>query len=490
MRERLASGTCGAVIARLLAAALLGALWWTADTTLGGDLRVGFAEVDITPELQEGRPVWLAGYGHGRAATDVHDPLRARAVVLSDGTRRIALLSLDCIGLQLPQVDRIRAGLDGFDYVLVGSTHDHEAPDVIGIWGRTPLIRGVDDAYLERLIERSIECVRKAAEQLHPAAARFGTAADERLLRDSRLPEVKDGVIRVLRFNAPEATSEQRPLGLVVQWNCHPEALGSRNTSITADFPAATVEWLRAKYDCPVVYFTGAVGGLMAPPRDLYRDAAGELLREGQFEYAWRYGEDVARLADRALDNSRPITLEPLDFATVRLALPVDNPLYRTAKLLGILTRKGIQWTGDAREVSEPLRLPNPAQRMAIETEVACVQLGQLRIAAIPGEIYPELVYGKYQEPVEPNVDFPDAPLEPSVAQLLGDEWMLFGLANDEVGYILPKRQWDLEPPYAYGRVQSQYGEINSCGPDAGPLIMEALRDTVKKLSPRPRAGE
>lgn len=444
-------------------------------------VRVGFAERDITPELREGRQVWLAGYGHGRAATAVHDPLMARTVVLADGQHKIALVSIDCVGLQLPEVDAIRSQLPDFDYVLVSSTHDHEAPDVIGIWGRTPLSRGVDDQYLERLIQRTVDSVRAAEQQLTAARADFGYAEDESLVRDSRLPEVKDGVLRALRFTSPDG---QRPLGLLVQWNSHPEAMGSRNTQITADFPWATVAWLQEKYRCPVVYMTGTVGGLMAPPRDRIRSAAGELLKEGDFEYTRQYGEEVARLADAALADARPIELTPLGSASVRLALPVENPLYRTARTLGVLTRKGVVWTGDAGDLSQPLRLDNPAQKMAIETEVACLRLGALHIAAIPGEIYPELVYGRYQEPAEPNVDYPDAPLEPSVSQILpGDSWMLLGLANDEVGYILPKRQWDLEPPYAYGRTQPQYGEVNSCGPETGPLLMAALQQAVRKLS-------
>ena len=29
---------------------------------------------------------------------------------------------------------------------------------------------------------------------------------------------------------------------------------------------------------------------------------------------------------------------------------------------------------------------------------------------------------------------------------------MLIGLANDEIGYIIPKRQWDVKKPFCYGR--------------------------------------
>jgi len=47
--------------------------------------------------------------------------------------------------------------------------------------------------------------------------------------------------------------------------------------------------------------------------------------------------------------------------------------------------------------------------------------LGELSLAAIPGELYPELVYGKFQEPADVGADFPDAEREPSVVGILGN---------------------------------------------------------------------
>ena len=57
---------------------------------------------------------------------------------------------------------------------------------------------------------------------------------------------------------------------------------------------------------------------------------------------------------------------------------------------------------------------------------------------------------------------------------------MIVGLANDEVGYIIPKRQWDEKPPFCYGRKKAQYGEGNSLGPDTAPILCEAFRELTK----------
>src|SRR5262245_864704 len=94
-------------------------------------LRAGFAEADITPAVGGDHTVYMAGFGQNRKATGVHDPLKARAVVLEHDNRRVALVSLDVIGFFHPNVLRVREQLPGFTYLLVTSTHNHEGPDTL-----------------------------------------------------------------------------------------------------------------------------------------------------------------------------------------------------------------------------------------------------------------------------------------------------------------------------------------------------------------------
>ena len=67
--------------ARLMAAAVL----CLPTLTAAEELQVGFAHIDITPAISDQQPVWIAGYGTGRQATGVHDPLLARCVALRCG---------------------------------------------------------------------------------------------------------------------------------------------------------------------------------------------------------------------------------------------------------------------------------------------------------------------------------------------------------------------------------------------------------------------
>ena len=58
---------------------------------------------------------------------------------------------------------------------------------------------------------------------------------------------------------------------------------------------------------------------------------------------------------------------------------------------------------------------------------------------------------------------------------------MIVGLGNDEIGYIIPKRQWDVKPPFCYGLKKAQYGEKNSVGPDAAAIICATFKDLVEQ---------
>ncbi|MFM9032616.1 MAG: hypothetical protein ACKOTF_18455 [Opitutaceae bacterium] len=60
------------------------------------------------------------------------------------------------------------------------------------------------------------------------------------------------------------------------------------------------------------------------------------------------------------------------------------------------------------------------------------------------------------------------------IRRRLGPE---LGLANDEVGYIIPRSEWDRMPPYLYDSAKSVYGEVNSLGPETAPRLHAAWRD-------------
>ena len=125
-----------------------------------------------------------------------------------------------------------------------------------------------------------------------------------------------------------------------------------------------------------------------------------------------------------------------------------------------------------------------------IQTEAAVIDLGEIQIATVPGELYPELALtgpgGEtyYQDPQDSGADFQDEPCAPVLHAGMRDTpyRIVLGLANDEVGYIVPKCQWDTSPPYAYDRDGPQYGEEVSIGPEMAPRLNRILAEQIEAL--------
>jgi len=147
----------------------------------------------------------------------------------------------------------------------------------------------------------------------------------------------------------------------------------------------------------------------------------------------------------------------PLGIEARTIELKLANKGYYLAGFLGLIDRGHVKWG-------------------TLRSEVALVTLGEASIACVPGEIYPEIVNGGIENP--PGADFQIEPLEvPPLRELMpGKVKFVFGLANDEIGYLVPKSQWDEKPPYQYGLKGRPYGEINSVGPDAAATIHRALK--------------
>ena len=143
--------------------------------------------------------------------------------------------------------------------------------------------------------------------------------------------------------------------------------------------------------------------------------------------------------------------------------LPLANTMFRLASGLGVLDFGMTGW-------------------FKTRSEVAAVKLGPVTFLAMPGEMYPEIVNGGIEAPE--GQDFKISPVEsPSLRELMpGDYKFVIGLANDEIGYIIPKSQWDIEPPFAYGKKSDQYGEENSLGPETAPLLYKEYKKILSEL--------
>jgi len=291
---------------------------------------------------------------------------------------------------------------------------------------------------------------------------------------DSRDPQVFDATMRLMVFAAPDG----KTIGSIVNWADHPETPWADNTEITADFPG----YLRDALESGVtvgdrqpeaglggihVYVNGAIGGLMTtnPATTVVDPYTGQSLAAPSHDKARALGRRLAQAALAAVRGGAGVPqAEPrLAYAARTIELKIDNPLFRLAAALGLFGR------GQPR-------------LNTIRSEVAVVTFGDASVTCVPGELYPEIANGGIVHP--PGADIDIAPVEvPSLRELMpGRVKFLIGLANDEVGYIIPKSEWDNEAPWLYGSAERHYGEINSLGPETAPQIHAALKALAADL--------
>lgn len=427
---------------------------------------------------------WMAGFQNGRAATDVHDDLMTVAAVFDDGENRIGIVTADVVGLMATFVRSVRTAIPPeleLDYVLVHATHNHEGPDTQGLWGAADFESGVNDVYMARLRAEMVGALADAVSALEPARLSMATinGYDEMLgTMDTRKPLILDPGIRVLMLKRPDAGSgDESVIGTLVNYGMHVELAWDKNLSFTADLAGYLRRGLSfgLSYDGEIVrpgiggttmWLTGNIGGLMTVlPGEAVTDPwTQERITDSGHAKARAFGYGVASAVLDTLLKPDGFYEDPapsLQVVARSVDLPLANYPLAAASLLGLLDR----------DIDIGLFPP----RLTTATEVALLKIGEARIAAIPGELYPEIAVGGIENP--PGADYDLSPLEvpPFRPAMHGRVNLMVNLANDAVGYIIPKSEWDNDAPWIYGSEEETYGEIVSVGPDGAPAIHGAL---------------
>ena len=306
------------------------------------------------------------------------------------------------------------------------------------------------------------DAAAEALSRLQPARLVLAKTRTPGLVEDGRLPRVIDDTLVAMQVIAEDGAT----LGTIVNWSSHPEALGGGNTLITSDFPHFLRKRMEERLGGTAVFIVGSIGGLMTPLGLKLHGPDGREIAQDSFELARAVGERAADAALEALKSGRLSASSALEHRRATVFVPLENRLFRLAMFLGVLDR----------EVYSSGTRATAAFGDDLMTEIGYLRLGDAEVLLVPAEIYPELVLGGIQEPQEPAADFPGAPRERALFTLLRSEYKLvFGLAGDEIGYVIPRSQWDAKKPFAYGRAEDQYGEVNSVGPSTAARLVEAF---------------
>lgn len=412
------------LIATTLGFALLLASW-------AQGLQAGAAANKITPTKQ----VFLAGYAPNRPnAGGVHDDIWARAVVVQVGNERLAIVVCDLLGLLRDDVQRIRQRVKSVppDRVMVLCTHVHSAPDTIGLWGPTPAQSGRDNEYVDFVIETVAKTVDEAASKLQPATVGFAKTNIEGVSFNYRIEQILDTEAAVMQFRSK---ADNKVIATLTNFACHPEVLN--NDQLTADMCHWYYQTVERAVGGVAIFANGALGGMISPaPGDPSAPKGRDWAR------AERFGATIANRALEAIANATFTDAVQLEHKTATYSVPLENENFKLALSAGVIPAGASLNAGK------------------VTTESHLIRLGNAVMFTMPGE-------------VQPNIGI----LLKRLLAPYGDPVFLFGLANDELGYILSLEDYYLKL-YDYERSMSVGSEI-------GPTMVQAARQMMGQLTPR-----
>ncbi len=416
------------------------------------EFSLGFASCEL--ELEEDlTQYYIAGYKNGKHPEGILDLQKIKAVWIENGLTSILLISVDCIALDSKTVNDIRKGLKDFcrdsgcSSVNVVSTHTHAGVDTLGLWG--PIgISGKNAEFTKQIIS-SAEAVAKQAYENRGSGKLLYSKTETVLSQiDSRAPYQFDKNIYQLRF-VPNDTSKN---GIrIVSFAAHPESLRGNNRLISADYPSVISRIVKERCGDDVIFFSGAIGGLIATTLLDSDDLVNNMELTGR------------KLSEYILTPSEETELEPkLSISRVEFETKLENTIFLYYKFLGIL----------GNEVKKDIH-----GDYFLKTELSVVSIGDITLALLPGEIFPELVNGTKNE------SYPE-PLA-LIAKRYGlNNLVIIGLANDEIGYIIPPIAFELDilAPYL-DAPDGHYEETNSVGPECADDIVAAFEKAAKELA-------
>lgn len=441
---------------------------WALESQEG--LMAGAAKVIITPTVNESDPyadpVWIGGWGT-RVAVGIHDQLYVRSVVVRSRGTTIAFVSVDLIGLFYADVQEIRTKVDpslGIDHIIVASTHNHEGPDTMGLWGPNPFVSGVDPEYNAYVKKQVASCIESAAQGMEEAELEVASTTVPGIMRNTRDEGLVYPDLVVMRFEG----GKKETIATVLSFAGHPEVLDGPpyNYLISADYLAYVYDYIENRLGGVAVFFNGALGGMITPDVDGVFDGmtTPELPKNRTFEMAEEIGSRLASAAIEALEDAEVCENTNIVLKKTTVDIPLENFDFR---LLGsqpfpaILVRD-MYTDGELDtsivDISGWFGLPPSTVMLPlgedVRTELNVVKIGFIEMVTVPGELLPKLGH------------------QLTETMMTGKYNIIIGLGNDELGYIIPLDDWNPD----------KYEESVSVGPQTAPIIMDALQALIEEI--------
>ncbi|HWX95843.1 MAG TPA: hypothetical protein VNZ01_03240 [Solirubrobacteraceae bacterium] len=410
-----------------------------------------------------------SGQNHWPTTVEAGNGPAARAIVLKAGTRRVAVVAVDSIGLFNVTIDRIRARVAQLDPTLTGvfvsSTHDESAPDPIGLWGPdgsdlpnhpptpTATSSGVDEYYLEFLVDRVAGAVlaADAARRAATLDVAIGSMPSNTQSCWSSYPYIDDQSMPVMQARDQRG----QVIFTLADVSTHAETLAfsgvpSYISTLSADWPGAMRSAFEARWpgsvgmevagmvgsvETPTVYepqstqvlrTPGALHGVPGNPdgcSSVYPEPSTGTPVTDAKAFIPAYGQSVADAAASALAVGRTVVPTSLQSQQESLCVPLENNLFVAAYAAGLFPDRprysdpacSVQTSTPSGAASSSPQAPGAsveAQANWLKTDVAVLTLGPIQLAYSPGEVFP---FTEVRGPIdEAQMPFPTNCYDPS----------------------------------------------------------------------------
>lgn len=424
-------------------------------------LSAGAAKVDITPKPG----VALAGSFRPVISTSIHDPLHTRALAIDDGLCPLILATCDLIAIEradvlaAKEIVRQKTGVPPQNILLAG-IHTHSAPAPSGLLGTDR-----EDAYMTWAVARMADAMIQAWQTRRRARLGWASAAAPEHLFNRRF-RMKDGSVRmnpgvlnpdviepvgpidpqIVLLAAIDAATAQ-PIAAMGSYALHYVG-GGEGGAVSADYFACVETALnnRINHAFPVIWanaFSGDVNNVdvmrprpEAAPWQRMNQVADSVAAHAAAAWKSIAFTDLAPLAAALQDlpcRRRANTPEELAQARALLAQPPGPAQNRELDRDRVYARDRLI-LADWPEVE-----PVPVQALRI---------GDLGIAALPGEIFTQ-----YGLDLKARSPFPLT--------------MNIELANGYVGYVPTLAGFE------QGGYETWLARSSRLEPQAGPAMTE-----------------
>ncbi len=363
------------------------------------EIKAGFSKRNITPNLNgDFGDFYIAGFATMEApkVTGIHDPIFTRVMVLSDGTTKIALISLEVVGMLKDLGDQIRYRLNAYGFlhnrVFVFATHTHAGTDTLGLYGPLIGMSGINKRYILSVIDMAVEAVLEAERNLVPVDIYHAYSTREDLIENYRNPEMVDGGLHLLKFKSGNSL-----VGIMWTFTAQPEITNRANTEVSADYPGLVSGMIEKEFG-GVALFGMGLGGAQSP-----------IYCEHGYEKLKIYADELYTEIKKIYNNDTKLETSKIEVRYRNILLPLTNANFKLLFDIGFFDRELVDGN--------------------ISSVISKIRIGNLHFVNIPGEPFTGLL----------------APLFEKYGKK-GDIYMVISDVEEILGYFIPLDEYKLKP--------------------------------------------